>query len=366
MKPLISAVLSVFVFSSGALQAQVTTDASDAMSRLKEKYARGGQKPEAPAASAAAPPAAAARAPDPEFVDLRPQFSDGANRNQCDVGSCHAFGAIGVLEAAYFRKNGKTIKLSEADLFLQKTVLTGDIYNQFCSDGKCKVSEGNSTKEDLRHAIDKGVATNLSYSDFLERWRKFRAAEQATMEGIKRQSEEDSKGFYGWVASFLYDPKAHWKELSTSDQSRKILERYLGGNSDLSGSREAVRKELAGVSLSTKDFAYLGGPKARDLGDAGCRREGEKQAQSISAELKAGRPVVISMSLGGLLPWGQTDATEHANHAFVLTGQRKDKDILVFETRNSWGGDNPSVPQNQFCRIYSVSSVLIPGEKAAF
>lgn len=311
-------------------------------------------------------PAALARAPDPELVDLRPQFADGANRNQCDVGSCHAFGAIGVLEAAYFRKHHKTIKLSEADLFLQKTVLTGDIYNQFCSGGKCEVSEGNNTADDLRHALDKGVATNLGYSDFLDRWRRYRAAEQATMEGIKRQAEKDAKDFYGWVASFLYDPKAHWKELSTSDQSRKILERYLSGSSELGQSREAVRKELVGLTLATQNFTYLGGPKARELGDGGCRRDGAKQVSSISSELKAGRPVVVSMTLGGLQAWGQTDASQHANHAFVLTGQRKQGDALIFETRNSWGGTNPSVPQDQSCRIYSVSSVLIPGEKAAF
>ena len=64
------------------------------------------------------------------------------DQGQCS--SCTSFGLVGVMEALYFQKYGKQVKLSERDLF-------------FCSGGKCE--EGNTMEAPLDHARDEGVAT---------------------------------------------------------------------------------------------------------------------------------------------------------------------------------------------------------------
>jgi hypothetical protein len=72
----------------------------------------------------------------PLLVNLRDQFEDYfSDRDQQDIGSCHAFGSVAAIEAAYFRKYAKHIVLAEEDLFLRKTILGGDAYAQFCVNG---------------------------------------------------------------------------------------------------------------------------------------------------------------------------------------------------------------------------------------
>ena len=72
------------------------------------------------------------------------------------------------------------------------------------------------------------------------------------------------------------------------------------------------------------------------------------------------------MSLSGLTAWGQTDSTSDAYHAFMIVGYDSSDTGVIFHTRNSWGGTNPDIPDNQTCRIYAVNSVLVPGEKENF
>lgn len=65
-------------------------------------------------------------------------------QDQGQCGSCTAFGLTGVIEALYFQKYGKHVKLSERDLF-------------FCSGGSCE--RGNTMEAPLNYARDTGVAT---------------------------------------------------------------------------------------------------------------------------------------------------------------------------------------------------------------
>lgn len=134
----------------------------------------------------AVPVAAPAAAPGPD-IDLSGQFPTGS-RDQADVGSCHAFASIGLLEAAYYRKHGEHAVFSDADLFLRNTVLNGNIYSGNVADqgytwnGKPELKEGGSPSTvlavgDMEFAIRNGVATTPQYSAFLERYRMFRDAE---------------------------------------------------------------------------------------------------------------------------------------------------------------------------------------------
>ncbi len=76
MKPLVPAFLALLLCSAVSLRAQVVTTPSDSLKDLKKKYASGGQKPEAPKGSPAAPPAAETGAPAPAPIGGAPVKED--------------------------------------------------------------------------------------------------------------------------------------------------------------------------------------------------------------------------------------------------------------------------------------------------
>lgn len=298
-------------------------------------------------------------------VSLLPQFPGASNRSQCDVGSCHAFGSVAVLEAALYRKYKTHYRLSEADIFLRRTVLSKDLYEKFCEDGTCELSEGNDPLGDIRFAIAKGVATSIGYRGFLARYRRYRKAEEATLRGIQETYEDMS-----WLERLFYDPREHWAELQNRPAAKRRLERLLVGSDDtIDKERADMKKKLKGFTVVQKSFKYYG-KKASGISNDDCRKKGVEQAKLLREELKdSRRPPVVSMSLSNLPAWGQTDTSKHANHAFAIVGYRSttaasgDKSV-VFETRNSWGGDNPDVHAHELCRIYRIATVLTPEEVA--
>ncbi|MBI5247480.1 MAG: hypothetical protein HY923_09880 [Elusimicrobia bacterium] len=78
---------------------------------------------------------------------------DPPKRDQSNIGSCHAFAAVAMLEAAYSRGYGH--RLSEEDLFVQRTILTGDAHSDVCRTGlKCGLMEGNFVDGDIRHVLE--------------------------------------------------------------------------------------------------------------------------------------------------------------------------------------------------------------------
>jgi hypothetical protein len=304
---------------------------------------------------------AAAPAPDSKKVNLLAEFVDPSTRNQGGIGSCHAFGSVAVLEAAFFRKYREHVVLAEEDVFLRRTVLSGDVYREFCSGGKCTMTEGNDPEGDIRYVLDHGALSGGSYVRFADRYVKYRNAEQKTMEGIQRTYEE-----MGWLEKLMYDPRAHWKELQMQSGAKKILSSYLEGRGSMeSAERESNQKKFAGFRLRTKsDFDFK--PENKDLPPKDCRARGAAQRVALKTELDQHRPLCVSMSLSGLAAWGQTDKTRDAYHAFMIVGYDATPAGLVFHTRNSWGGDNPDIPDTETCRIYQLNSVLTPTEKETF
>ncbi len=77
------------------------------------------------------------------------QFPDPSTRDQENIGSCHAFGSVAVLEAAYYRRYKEHVKFAEEDVFLRRTILSGDAYNSFCANGTCSLEEGNVASVDI-------------------------------------------------------------------------------------------------------------------------------------------------------------------------------------------------------------------------
>jgi len=308
------------------------------------------------AAAAKSRDAAAARP-----IDLGEEFADPAARDQDAVGSCHIFSSIGTLEAAYFRRYGRHVQLSEEDLFLRKQVLSGAVYADFCANGKCALSEGGHPSQDIQFALDNGVLTGGSYARFVARYVQYRAAEQKTMEGLRKMRDEQN-----WIEKLLYDPRAHWRELQTRSVAAKLISDYLSGKDPgAAAERAKVKAELAGFRVEHRSYD-AGGNDEVEKTAAQCRAASAAQRTMLLSELRQNRPVAVSMNLIGLSAWGQTKDSRDAYHAFMIVGAKNTGGKRIFQSRNSWGGNNPDVSEDELCRVYGITTVLTPGEKTLF
>ena len=344
-------------FSLAAALALLTAQAgageggSPALSALRAS-AGAGAAGVVPVILGGAPVAAPPSAPGPD-IDLSGQFPTGS-RDQADVGSCHAFASIGLLEAAYHRKYGEHAVFSDADLFLRNTVLNGNIYSGNVADqgytwnGKPELKEGGSPSTvlavgDMEFAIKNGVATTPQYSAFLERYRMFRDAEQRTLADIERQHRQNS-----WLVRLLYNPRTHWARMQKSPTNQKILQNFLMGNdATLDEQRAAVREKLKGFSVVKNLYVTL--PSSVNKAPADCASAGAGRTAAVLSELRAGRPVGVSYFTNA--NW--------ASHVIIITGTAADgKGGFVFKTRNSWGaGGNADMHPHDMCKVHGLFSV---------
>ena len=97
-----------------------------------------------------------------------------------------------------------------------------DLYNKFCATGKCELSEGNDVEGDIQYALGNGVATSLKYKDFVDRYLRYRDAEQKTLEGLERDYQNQP-----WYVKLLYNPRTHWAELQQEPTAKKIIARAV-------------------------------------------------------------------------------------------------------------------------------------------
>ena len=84
----------------------------------------------------------------PARVDLSGQFGD-APRKQGKIASCHTFVAVALIEAAYFRRYGRRVRLSEADLFVRRNAAPALPY--------LRARDSGMLRPDLRFALKFGV-----------------------------------------------------------------------------------------------------------------------------------------------------------------------------------------------------------------
>jgi hypothetical protein len=340
------------------------------------------------AAQPAGPPAKPLAA---RSVDLSSQFPDDPKRDQSVIGDCHAFASVAVLEAAAFRALGEHTRLAEEDLFLQKTLATGDAYQQPCAgeSADCSLTEGNWVDGDIRHALEHGVMTGSNYQAFVERYKVHRVAESNVRKAIAWSRENPVGGEGGGPARgdgapaagragpggpkapalegalIRADPERSWQELFSDPGVRRELDAALLGDPEVPASqRAAIKKIFAGMRLASRHFEWF---ESKGLTPKGCLGLGADRARAIKGELDAGRPVAVSMLLTGLKAWGMTEKDRDAYHAFAITGYFAGKDgLLRFKTRNSWAGVNPPVREDEACRINHVDSVLVSGETESF
>lgn len=326
-------------------------------------------------------------------ADVSSTLPDVPARNQSNAGSCHSFAATGLVESALYRQFGLRLRLSEADLFVGRIVTDKDYYDAAAetirkvqgsrgAPGSVDVSEGGHPAADVDFVLGRGMATNFSadYATMMLSYRRMREAEKKTMQDIARQSADYApsgnsfqKWYFNTLVPLFYDPGKHWAELSTTPQSRKITEMALLGGPDnakrLAGERELVRQALAGFKKEEASFPILKVKSETVVYREQCRKAGQKQKEWITGQLRKGRPVAISMRIGGAKEWGSswTDKdVEDNNHAFLITGYSDGTDGTVsLATRNSWGGDNPAVGEDRFCRIYRAVTLTAPNDPPA-
>lgn len=325
-------------------------------------------------------------------VDVSHTLPDAPTRNQSDAGSCHSFAATGLVESALYRQYGVRLRLSEADLFVGRIVTDKDYYEEAAAairkvqgTGQAPkdvdVSEGGHPSADVDFVLGRGMATNFAadYATMMLSYRRMRDAELRTMRGIARDNADYAPGgnafqkwYFNTFVPLFYDPGQHWAELQTKPQSRAITQMALLGGPDnakkLAAERELVKKALAGFKKVEASFSHHKPTSDTVKKPEACRAAGKKAGAWVRAQLEKGRPVAISMGVGGAQEWGsQPDDPDldASNHAFLITGLSEEGGKATLVTRNSWGGDNPGVGEDRFCRIYAAATLTAPNDPPA-
>jgi hypothetical protein len=334
----------------------------------------------------------------PTAADLGGQFPDAATRNQGATGSCHIFTTVSLIEAALYRRHGLRLPLSEADLFVRKVVSDPDYYDRArkavgAGDGAASAYsfvEGGSPFDDISFALKNGVAkaATAPWSAFAARYDAYKKKRKAEIEAkrervvasaggvaqikedyaaIGRQEAAGGTDYFASVARSnlrRIEPKIVGHHLAELASFREFLDQVEGrspadAESLLHGDPKVLAADRAAVKAMTGPFRV----RKLDFG-AACKDGGAAQKAGLLAALDRGIPVSVAMELGGLKEWGQERA-KTARHAFTITGYSRDAaGAVTLKSRNSWGGDNPDVTEDRFCRISRVVAVLTDKEYA--
>lgn len=252
-------------------------------------------------------------------ADLSSHFRDRANRGQGQRGTCHLFATVALLEDALYRAYGTRLTLSEEDLSdsldrLGKSVLP--LALKLLPLGKIGDSGGNVTL-DLLVAKAAGVAARASVpypGEFRERDRS-----QDLEDALRRIAREAG----------MEPPRGEPVKTLSVDDERRI-----------------VREALKAISVRKPQYYVPGTP-------AVLRR------QALMNHLCAGRPAAVGVDVNGLEGWDDEKGLLPKGHAFLVTGFRKNEFTgeWMFQTRNSWSGDNPPLRESQLGRLLSIDTL---------
>ncbi len=334
-------------------------------------------------------------------VDLSAQFPGAAVRNQGATNTCHVFSTIAQLEAAVHRRYGLTIPLSEADLFVRK-VIEDPGYYQKVREAMASVTgvepvyrfvEWGDAKEDIEFAVKNGIARadTAPWPAFSKRYDAFVKGQRAELNahdkilvmigGAKTDLHREDSVMSAQEMAIHSDYFASVRQNNfrkidaemTADQfsARKTFNEFLkqlegrthAEAEDLLLGKEPQRAKdhqlyktlLQGFRVEQKFY------DSKELADDACRAASADRRAALIATFDKGIPAGLSMDVGGLKEWGVDKGP--ASHAFTVTGYTTDAGGKVFlQSRNSWGGDNPSISEDRFCRISRILKVLGPTE----
>jgi hypothetical protein len=332
----------------------------------------------------------------PEFslarggVNLDGQFVPDKPHNQGQIGSCHDFAAVALVEAAYYRRYKVHLPLSEADMFAQGQIATGKIYNQasvYQGAGgglQCALGEGGWEDQDVALILRRGILplTRLSCSPY---GKMAACYEKQIQKPVQDAMLNLAVNVPVASASGHVLPKV--KGGKALDKMKILAAQLEGAAPDADQRRLAVKQSLKGFKQVTQ-YYYQGMKRngfdnrfydqLRAMTPAQCEAAGEKQGKYIVSELNKGRPVMVGFALRGDKQWGFLDtepnspAKDTYGHAFLITGYTSKGGLPVFRTYNSWAKVvrnkvqqiNPPVLANQLCRVMQADSLLTPEEAA--
>lgn len=277
-------------------------------------------------------------------ADLQGLFLDG-DREQGRVGSCHSFAATAVLEAAYARKYGRTIRFSEADLFLRRMVIGNSaISDRLLTGGDIpQYLEGGDIIRDVGFALRTGMSVTPSYENFLAKYNRLRAEPKTVVSELLPSLPAGCGAFQPGGA----DP----------DCARMLdaaLYGYFGlDDGSVNPNRREIREAFKGFEVRARRFPLMAAGQllAPAAGDV-CRRKAAGITAAITRELDAGRPV------GVCLYWEKPSL--NSGHCVTFTGYETGADsALSFLVRNSWGGyGKAGISDSELCRVIEFVSVV--------
>ncbi len=301
-----------------------------------------------------------------DIVDLRDQFPPGKVPDQGKVGTCHVFATVGLLEAAYYRRYGSHIAFSEADLFAQSRVGTGAIYSEasvcktYAGTDKCMLGEGAWPAENLQFILNFGIlpanAGGVSYEQFAQDY----------IEDLKKPIEASLSHLHSRGLKIKQSPTPALKKL------QKIIWESVPFASEI---RRRVRDALAGFEVAHLYFDRLPPERYLHISPKECGEISRDRRKKLIAELKAGRPVEVSLALLGMPAWKHathrpSDAVGNTlNHSVLVVGLRQDgAGRYSFRTRNSWIIEsqpvNPDLGEDELCHIIGMTRLLTSKEAA--
>jgi hypothetical protein len=287
-------------------------------------------------------------------VDLRRQW-DYLSRNQGIFGSCTAFATVALFEAAMFRESQACYRLSEADLYMQHNVLSWGCWDNVGDNCEASVS-GSNIRLMSEHVRTRGVLNGDHYQEFMGRFL-----------GALQADAQRARAF----AAFYRNPFDYGALFRAPRRvTRAELADYASASrrGDLARERASVAQRASRFEVVDRSWT-ISTPWEKTA--AQCRWDAREQEKFIDGELLRGRPVAVSMALNGLAAWNRPanaggGSGPWAWHAFVINGMRVGRNGAKFyTTRNSWGGQNPTVAPTELCRIDYAQSLLAPGELPA-
>lgn len=274
------------------------------------------------------PPVSAAKgAPQaPEKVDLSSQFT-GPARKQGHLGSCHAFVAVALIEAAYFREHGTRVRLSEADLFMRRNALPALPF--------LRSRETSMLRPGVKYALAHGVLPGDHYEAFEARHHAFK------------------KRFFKFL-----------------DGRRSVVEELLpeSATPEASAAREKIRADLAGFAVDGESILKFAGAAARSAVKKDTVRCNEARvAGLLERQLNAGRPVGVGLNTGWTksAAWRRDSDGPGGSHYFVVKGYDRTDAGLVFHTRNTWSeeaGGSPDLSGEDLCEVFAMTYIRAPSD----
>ena len=276
-------------------------------------------------------------------VDLGRQFPV-LEKSQQNIGSCHAFASVGLLEAALYRGYHAHIELSEADLFIGNTLGSAEAYAKARKAGR--LNEGNYVDRDLRFALDHGLATEATF-DYGRMSPRYGAYREAVSYFSDKFRQDDARR--DWIQrTFFKSESEQWLQAQLNPQALQNKERMLNGVQSripIADERALMKEAFAAFRIRKMDAATMRAPE-----------------EELNWWLDRKVPVSVSIDLGGLPNWG--DFPKGSWHGIIIEGYRFDPDgSLVYKTRNSWGmGRSPDVPGMAVDSIREMNIVIAPGD----